>query len=749
MPCCLISSLRLKLADIIEVVKLLTYSATGSRQIKKFIIENWLIKRNQPGNASIIGAQIQQAVARILFAIAGLFYLQQHAVFFSHYQSAFLTTAAVYFAYNLLTLAAIKRRPLSAFRALFAPAFDIGIVCFAAIIDGGHSSGLYFMLLVIIFGNGFRYGNALLLYSQALAILGLVTIAIYTLFNMHLDLDRALLVWQLGGLLVIPTYIYLIGEKAERAIRGQHEAEEASFSLLDQGPLPVFTYDLDKKNQPRVLYANAAISEVFRDDYTRLIGEQPDMLALLEDGEEMLEFCRRTLLPPTPATNQAEEKKSIYIRGRDRRDNILLLMCNTTRLRWRDQWIGVCFMVDITQREATQANLQSMHEQGYMSTMVAGIVHDFRNVLTTMIGYAEVMQMDPNNLNKDQLQAIIEAGEHGSAIIGHLLTITRGKEVPRHPHAPGDQLEKPLENILGLSRLQLPAHIQLHCHIQHPLPDVNCSILEIEQMLLNLTHNAAAAIKKEGQITVRIHGDRKHSLSQKGNPALCIEVSDTGIGIAPEDIDNVFKPFWTSRKDEGGSGLGLAMVQRIVNQRHGIIKVNSKLGKGTTFTLHLPPHIEGQASTGSNAQSPDAKPAGGKTKKGTAKAVKHTESRRILLVDDAPDVLKIHQALLSRLNHVSTTAENGQKALDIFSQGSESFDLVITDFRMPVMNGLELVQGIRALDPNIPIIMVTAFGEDGQLQQVKNYRVHLLNKPVTLDRLQRCIDESVAEGTAS
>ena len=741
--------IRLKLADTFEVVKLVIYSVTGSRQIKKFIIENWLIKRNQPGNVSIIGAQIQQAGARILFAFAGLFYLQQHAVFFSQYQSAFLTTAAVYFTYNLLTIAAIKRRPLSAFRALFAPAFDIGIVCFAAIIDGGHSSGLYFMLLVIIFGNGFRYGNALLLYTQAMAILGLVTIAIFTLFNMHFDLDRALLVWQLGGLLVIPTYIYLIGEKAERAIQGQHEAEEASFSLLDQGPLPVFTYDLDKKNQPRVLYSNAAINEVFRDDYTRLIGEQPDMLALLEDGEEMLDFCRRTLLPPPSTKNHAEESKSIYIRGRDRKDNVLLLMCNTTRLRWRDQWIGVCFIVDITQREAMQAKLQSMHQHGYMSTMVAGIVHDFRNVLTTMIGYAEVMQMDPENLNKDQLQAIIDAGEHGSSIIGHLLTVTRGKEAIEYPHAPGDQLQKPLENILGLSRLQLPAHIQLHCHIQHPLPDVNCSILEIEQMLLNLTHNAAAAIRKEGQITVRIHGDKKHPLSQKGSPALCIEVSDNGTGIAPEDVENIFEPFWTSRKDEGGSGLGLAMVHRIVNQRHGIIKVNSKLGHGTTFTMHLPPYLTEKGTSDRNGQSPDTMPAVSKTGKVKSADAKHAESCRILLVDDAPDVLKIHQALLSRLNHVSTTAENGQKALDIFSQGAESFDLIITDFRMPVMNGLELVQQIRELGASIPIIMVTAFGEDEQLQQVENHQVHLLNKPVTLDRLQRCIDESVAEGTAS
>ncbi|MDX8407818.1 MAG: HAMP domain-containing sensor histidine kinase, partial [Mariprofundaceae bacterium] len=508
--------------------------------------------------------------------MAGLFYLQQHAVFFDQYRNVFLGAAAAYFIYNLLSLPAIKRRPLSAFRTLFAPAFDIAIVCLAAVIDGGHSSGIYFILLVIIFGNSFRYGNALLLYTQALAIIGLIGVAIYTLFNMHLDLDRTLLVWQLAGLLVIPSYIYLIGEKAERAVRGQSEAEEASFSLLDQGPLPVFTYDLDDNNQPRILYANAAISEVFRDDYTRLIGEQPDMLALLEDGEEMLEFCRRSLQADEQASRSTENnggKKVIYIRGRDRNDNTLRLMCNTTRLRWRNKWIGVCFILDITQREASQAKLESMHRQGYMSAMVAGIVHDFRNILTSMIGYAEVMQMDAgSDIHKDQLQAIIDAGERGSGMVSHLLTLGRAAEDDVSEHCAGEDLYAPLENITGLARLQLPAHIQLSSDIQAPLPDVACSVMEIEQIMLNLTHNAAAAIKDEGQISVRCAAAPDHALSQPGHPALCLEIHDNGIGIAQEDIDNIFKPFWTSRKGEGGSGLGLAMVQRIVKLRHGCLE---------------------------------------------------------------------------------------------------------------------------------------------------------------------------------
>ncbi len=686
----------------------------------------------------MINIQKQQAYARMLFAAAGMLYLQQHAVFFSQYYSTLLFAAVAYFTYNALSLPAIKRRPLSAFRALFGPAFDIAIVSFAAIVDGGHSSGIYFLLLVIIFGNSFRYGNALLLYTQALSIIGLIGVGIYTLFNMHMDLDRTLLIWQLAGLVVIPSYVYLIGEKAERAIRGQNEAEKSSFSLLDQGPLPVFTYDLDDNNQPRILYANAAINEVFRDDYTRLIGEQPDMLTLLEDGEEMLEFCRQSLQSEPPAAGTQEEgakkRKFIYIRGRDANDNILRLMCNTTKLRWREKWIGVCFVLDVTQRETTQAQLEAMHRQGYMSALVAGIVHDFRNILTSMIGHAEILHMDAkDDIKKDQLQAIIDAGERGASMVGHLLTLGHDNKTQGQQCSSGEDAQYSLENIIGLARLQLPPHIQLNCDILKPLPKIVCSISEIEQITLNLIHNAAAAIQTTGQINVSVYADPDHELSQPGYPSLCFEVRDDGAGIAKEDIDDIFKPFWTTRKNEGGSGLGLAMVQRVVNQNHGQLDVQSELGKGTCFTIHMPPHVDHIA-----ANTSETSPA-------TAEAeAKNIRPCRILLVDDAPDVLIIHGTLLKKMQHEITTAENGQQALDIFLQAEQPFDLIITDFHMPVLNGLEFIKQVRKKSADIPIILITAFGEDKQLQQASKHNVHLLHKPVTLEKLNSCMQMLLA-----
>ncbi|MDX8407638.1 MAG: response regulator, partial [Mariprofundaceae bacterium] len=132
----------------------------------------------------------------------------------------------------------------------------------------------------------------------------------------------------------------------------------------------------------------------------------------------------------------------------------------------------------------------------------------------------------------------------------------------------------------------------------------------------------------------------------------------------------------------------------------------------------------------------------------TDKTLSGTDVRpcRILLVDDTPDVLKIHDALLKHMHHESVTAENGKQALDLFLNADEPFDLLITDFRMPVMNGLELIEQVRKEDADLPIIMITAFGEDEQLQQTAKYGVKLMNKPVTLEKLKRCIQEALVPG---
>ncbi len=704
-------------------------------------LKKWLHNHTYTSDKALAEAQLQQTKARILLTIASLTYVMLHAEYFEYFMLEALVVTVFYFIANAAALVILRRRPLSIFGSLFYPLLDVGIVTFGMLIDGGHSSGVYFMLLPIIIGNGLRFGNPLLVFAQVSCLIGMLFMTVYGHYTLELPIDITLLLWQVFTLIAVPCYVYLIGVKLENAIKQKNTAEEASFQLLDKGPLPVFSYELDEKRIPRILYSNAAVQHLFQNKHDFFVGKPAYALTLEEDTQEMLDFCRTAFFEDG---DQAQHTPHIiYIRGKNSSGDIIKLMISAMRMHLRDRWVGVCFMLDITQRETLQEQLETMHRQGYMSTLVAGIVHDFRNVLTNMIGYAEVLHMgSSNDLEKGQINEIIAAGERGSDLITHLLKLSKNNNAENHVRSftKADNLVQPLENIIGLTRMQLPQNIKLISQISEPLNDVAISIIEIEQILLNLVNNSAQAIKDCGFIKIEIAMDSHHVLAKPGHPALCIKVIDNGIGIEKNDLHNVFKAFWTSRNSQGGSGLGLTMVQRIVKLHQGDIEIESDPGEKTCFTIHFPPYIDSDNSNQEhdsaayNLHAPKKKHGG----------FDLTSTYRILLVDDAPDILKTHQAMLSRMGHSSTAAESGKQALELFLNKEHDFDLVITDFRMPAMNGLELVQELRRIGSRIPILMVTAFGEDEQLQQVGQYQVLLMNKPVTMDKFRDTIAECTA-----
>ena len=699
----------------------------------------WLKNEAYTGNKPLAELQLQQTKSRILLTIASLTYVILHGEYFAYFKVEALTFAAVYFILNAAALISLRKRPFSIIGSLFYPLLDVMIVTFGMIIDGGHSSGIYFMLLPIIIGNGLRFGNPMLIYAQASCLVGMVCSTAYGHYTLHLPIDYTLLCWQIFTLFAVPLFAYLIVKKVEKAIHEKNEAEQSSFQLIDKGPLPVFTYELNREGSTRILYVNSAVYKLFNNTQSDIIGQSTDVLVLPEDSEEMLKFCSSAFRGQEH--EEPQQTRSTYIRGRDRSGRILKLMVTAIRMRWRDRWIGVCFLLDITERETIQEQLEVVHRHGYMSTLVAGIVHDFRNVLTNMIGNAEVLQMNSGNeAEKQQIETIIAAGERGSDLITHLLKLSRNNK--KHDQTlvctKGEALSQPLENIIALARLQLPHKIRLISDIREPLPDVGISVVEIEQILLNLINNSMQAIVDSGLIEVEVSSEHN---PDNGRTEFCISVTDNGLGISDGDMAMVFKPFWTSRADQGGTGLGLTMVQRIVKLHHGKVDILSPTGeKKTTVRICIPAYkaevaISPASSTeielGSNPASRSAE----------------IPSMHILVVDDMADILKIHQAILSRIGHTTAPAESADEALTLFEDKEHQFDLIVTDYRMPGKDGLELVEAIRKRDSTIPILMVTAYGEDEQLQRVSSYGVTLINKPVSLKKLKDGISEAITQAS--
>ena len=683
---------------------------------------------------SLLSNQLQQAWSRILFGSAGLLYIWLHGEFLIQYKTIFLTSAALYFTYNILTLYTIRRTPHSVFRMLFGPLLDVWVVSLAMLIDGGQASGLYLVLFIIIFGNAMRFGNSMLLYGQTLSIIGIISVSGATLFALNLELDETLLFLQCAALIIIPAYVIQIKNKASRAIRAKQAAENATFGLLDHGPLPAFTFQLDPKGVPRILYANLAMQHVYRDSPVNLIGEQVDVVALMEDGNEVIRACQHVF-----SEKVTSEPLRFYIRGRDANDHILQLMGQSMRLHWHGKWIGVCFLLDVTQSEAARNELEHSIQNSYVSTLVTGIVHDFRNILTSIIGTAEVMSFSTKDENvQKQLKLIIEAGDRGSNMVTHLLELGKSEHKHDTRSSSPSLIEQSLSSIIGLMRIQLPPHIQLHLKIINKLPTIPTSITEIEHIVTNLINNSAQAIPKTGHISVKLSNAKLPS-DDSGLDYLHIHVHDDGSGIAEEHIADVTKPFWTSRQDEGGTGLGLAMVQRMVRKNSGSMEIRSTIGKGTSIHIYLPAE-KVAAVEEKRINTPASKPVA------ISEASLTPDAATLLLVDDVEEVLAVHKAQLERMGHEVFTANDGDEGLERFREHADAIELVVTDYKMPQMDGLELSAAIREEQPDIPILIITGYGEEQQLKKTRELGIHILNKPATFKKLAHTL--AVMQGKA-
>ena len=205
-------------------------------------------------------------------------------------------------------------------------------------------------------------------------------------------------------------------------------------------------------------------------------------------------------------------------------------------------------------------------------------------------------------------------------------------------------------------------------------------------------------------------------------PYVRLTVSDTGIGIKPENLHRIFDPFFTTKGKDEGTGLGLSVVYGIVKGCGGTVMVQSEPGKVTTFSIYLPA-IDNTAGTETQRIGPV--PRG---------------NERILFVDDEQDVANIGREILETLGYGVESITSSSKALDIFRSNPRNFDLVITDMTMPGMTGVDLAKELLRVRPNIPIILCTGFSETVTEEKAKELGIReFLTKPVSFRDLARVI----------
>ncbi len=703
----------------------------------------WIIS-HLPSN-SLVRNQYQMAWSRILFVAACLLYTLISTSNFEQYGTVLLGFSAIYLILHAFAAIRVEVNPIAPWRILALIALDVALVSLTMIADTGTSSGVYFFFFIIAFMSAYWFGTPILICAQVLILIAYLTVA--AISGIH---DTPTFVLHLLEIIIIPAFAILLGHQSEDALSEKATTERNTFGMLDQGPLPVFTFSLDGEATPRIRYVNHAVQQIFSGDPMNLIGESVEMLSIPEDADEMCRSCRRIF-----GTQHKHKSLSFFIRGQNEDGEMLQLMGLTAQVVWQGEWIGVCFLFDITQSESRRNEMNESMQEGYMSTLVAGIVHDFRNVLTSIIGTAEVLQFTvTDKLTQDQLGVIIDAGERGSETITHLLHLSSSGEDEKDTTYT-DDVEHTLNSIMELLRIQLPEHIQLHCEIDDILPQIKFEIAQLEQVLMNLVNNAAQAIEGQGQIVVRVGPDYGHKMATSKNPALKIRIKDNGCGISEEDLPYVTQNFWTSRKDSGGTGLGLAMVKRIINNHGGELEITSKVGAGTQVHVYLPgvqsdkPDKPATQQVGEK-EKPVAKTAStASTIKPNTRHIKSVKSSHILLVDDNSDVLQVHCMQLEAMGHQVTTAMSGDEALEIYQAQRDSIQMLVTDFKMPGMDGIDLATELRAQSPDLPMLMVTAYGETEKLNRATDLKITMLLKPSTFQKFSEAIIKIQKDNPAS
>ncbi len=358
---------------------------------------------------------------------------------------------------------------------------------------------------------------------------------------------------------------------------------------------------------------------------------------------------------------------------------------------------------DITERKRAeeekkllQVQLAQAQKLEAIGTLAGGIAHDFNNILSIILGYADLARSGcaTGSSGARCLDQITSAGERARDLVQQILAFSRQARTEAVVLFPATIVKE----VLRMLRPSLPATIDIVTDLDERAGPVEIDPTQLHQILMNLCTNAFHAMEERGgrlTMTLAVHDQRTgfpfgRTRVEPGQ-YVRLSVADTGVGIAPDIRDRIFDPFFTTKEPGKGTGMGLSLLHGIVEGCGGFVTVDSVLGQGSTFHVHLP-----LSAGASLAETPvEAAPPPG--------------TGHILFVDDEAMLTEMGKTLLERLGYQVTACNGGEQALELFAQQPQAFDLVITDQTMPGMTGIELAQRLLQIRPDLPVILCTGY----------------------------------------
>jgi two-component system, cell cycle sensor histidine kinase and response regulator CckA len=513
------------------------------------------------------------------------------------------------------------------------------------------------------------------------------------------------------------------GTESEEALR----ASEVRFSrFFNDTPFAIATLD----SEGRIVRTNAPFGRIFNwSGSSKSLELQPMADLLAESGRDGF---LRAIAAAKADKSKIEPIDSMLAAGGDHA--VRLYVSASEESPGSPERLNV-YALDMTDQHKLEAQFAQGQKMQAVGQLAGGVAHDFNNVLTAIIGFADLLLIKhkPGDPSFADLMSIKNSANRAAGLTRQLLAFSRRQTL--RPQVL--EIQGHLDDLTVLLKRLIGEQVTLSVDHGRTVWPIKADLVQLEQVVVNLVVNARDAMPNGGRITLRTRNvpeAEAATFTYTGMPAadyVLIEVEDQGTGMTPDVMEKIFEPFFSTKELGKGTGLGLSTVYGIIKQTGGFIYPESTVGKGTTFRIFLPRHVvvEGEAPV-----------------KTTAAPVRDlTGHERILLVEDEDVVRAFSARALKTTGYEVFEADSGEQALEVLDEIEDKIDLMISDVVMPEMDGPALLQKVRERIPDLKVIFVSGYAEESVRQDIADDQsVEFLAKPYSLDQINSKVKEVLA-----